>query len=134
MICFLLQLSNNLLPTQTGMYKGLTLSIIFRHLARQEDCLALKSLKDLEGAHAQYFKDLCRLAYEMTTKYKQVISSQELDDWLGGRGSFIEEAGLYRNAHYLSHTSENWHSSELCFPSLDLPRVFSSLLHSQLPG
>ena len=94
MICFLLQLSNNLSPTQTGMYKEFTLSIIIRHLARKEDCLALKSLKHLKGAHAQYFKDLCHLAYEMTTKYKQVISSQELEDWLGGRGSFSEEAGL----------------------------------------
>ena len=94
MICFLLQLSNNLSPTQTGMYKGFTLSIIYRHLARQDDCLALESLKDLKGAHAQYFEDLCHLAYEMTIKFKQVISSQELEDWLGRRGSFSEEAGL----------------------------------------
>ena len=94
MICFLFQLSKKRLPTQTSVYEEFTLSIIYRLLASQESCLALNSLKDLKGAHAQYFKDLCHLAYEMTIKSKQVISSQELQDWLGGRGSLTEEAGL----------------------------------------
>ena len=94
MICFLLQFSKKLSPTQTRVYEDFTLSMIYRHLIRDEDCQALESLKDLEGAHAQYFKDLCRLAYEMTIKSKQVIGSQELKDWHGWRGSFSEEAGL----------------------------------------
>ena len=93
-IFFLLLLSKKLPPTQTSMYEEFTRSIIYRLLKSQEDCLALNSLKDLKGAHAQYFKDLCHLAYEMTIKSKQVISSQELEDWLGGRGSLSEEAGL----------------------------------------
>ena len=94
MICFLYQLSKNLSPTQTKMYEEFTISIIHRHLARQEDCQKLESLKDLKGIHAQYFQDLCHLAYEMTRNSKQVISSQGLKDGLGGRGSFSEEAGL----------------------------------------
>ena len=94
MICFLFQLSKKLSPTQTRVYEEFTLSIIYRLLKSQESCLALKSLKDLKGAHGQYFKDLCHLAYEMTIKSEQVISSQDLEDWLGGRGSVSEEAGL----------------------------------------
>ena len=94
MICFLFQLSKKLSPTQTRVYEDFTLCIIYRLLVSQESCLALNSLKDLKGAHAQYFKDLCHLAYEMTVKYKQVINSQQLEDRLGGRGSFSEEAGL----------------------------------------
>ena len=94
MICFLFQLSKKLSPTQTRVYEEFTLSIIYRFLASQENCLALESLKDLKGVHTQSFKDLCRLAYEMTIKSKQVICSQELEDWLGGRGSLSEEAGL----------------------------------------
>ena len=95
MICFLLQFSKKLSPTQTRVYEDFTLSMIYRHFIRDDkDCLALESLKDLKGAHVQYFKDLCRLAYEMTIKSKQVISSQELKNWLCGRGSFSEEAGL----------------------------------------
>jgi len=94
MICFLHQFSKNVSPTQTKMYEEFTVSIIHRLLARQEDCLALESLKDLKGVHAQYFKDLCHLAYEMTMNSKQVISSQELKGRLGGRGRFSEETGL----------------------------------------
>ena len=94
MICFLLQLSDNLSPTQTSIYKEFTPSIVYRHLAHHESCLALDSLKKLSEKHARYFENLCHLAYEMTTKTKQVISSQELEDWLDGRGSFSEEAGL----------------------------------------
>ena len=94
MISFLLQLSKTLSPTQTRVYEEFTLCIIYRFLTAQGDCLALKSLKDLKGAHAQYFEDLCHLAYEMTIKSKQVISSQELEDWLGDRGSFSEVTGL----------------------------------------
>ena len=94
MICFPLHISDNLSPTQTSIYGEFTRSIVYRHLARHESCLSLDSLKKLSVKHARYFENLCRLAYEMTTKSKQVISSQELEDWLDGRGSFSEEAGL----------------------------------------
>ena len=94
MICFLFQLSKKLSPTQTRVYEEFTLSIIYRLIACPESYLPLKSLKDFRGAHAQYFEDLCHLAYEMTIKSKQVMSSQELEDWLGWRGNFSEEAGL----------------------------------------
>ena len=94
MICFLLHVSDNLSPTHTSIYKEFTRSIVYRHLARHESCLALDSLNKLSVKHARYFENLCHLAYEMTTKSEQVISSQKLDDWLGGRGSLSEEAGL----------------------------------------
>ena len=91
MICFLLQSSKKILPTQTKVYEEFALSIIYRHCPCQQ---VPELLKDLKGENAQYFKDLCHLAYQMTIKSKQVISSQELKDQLGGRSSFNEEAGL----------------------------------------
>ena len=91
MICFLLQLSKKISPTQTRVYEDFTLSTIYRHCACQQE---LNSLKDLKGDHAKYFKNLCHLAYKMTIELRVVISSQELKDQLGKRSSLSEEAGL----------------------------------------
>ena len=94
MICFLFQFVENVSATQTEVYKDFTVSIIHRHLARYRNCKALTSLKDLDEEHEKCFKDLCHLAYEMTIKSIQVISSQELQVQLGGSGSLSEEGGL----------------------------------------
>ena len=94
MICFLFQFVENVSTIQTKVYEEFTRLIIQRHLARYESCKALASLKDLGQQHTKYFKDLCHLAYEMTIKFKQVISAQELQVQLGGSGSLSEEGGL----------------------------------------
>ena len=94
MICFLFQFDENISSTQTKVYEEFARLIIQRHLARHEECKELASLKDLKGVHAKHFENLCRLAYEMTINFKQVISSQEIQDQLGGSGHLSEEDGL----------------------------------------
>ena len=94
MICFLFQFAENISSTQTKVYEEFARLIIQRHLARHEECKELVSLKDLKGVHAKHFEKLCHLAYEMTINSKQVISSQEIQDQLGGSGSLSEEEGL----------------------------------------
>ena len=93
-ICFLFQFDKNISSTQTKVYEEFTRLIVQRHLTRHEECKELTSLKLLEGVHAEHFKNLCHLAYEMTIKSKQVISSQELQAQLGGSGSLSEEGCL----------------------------------------
>ena len=94
MICFLFQFAENVSATQTKVYEEFTRLIIQRHLARHENCKALASLNDLNDDNKKHFKDLCRLAYEMTIKSKQVVSAQELQVQLVGSGSLSEEGGL----------------------------------------
>ena len=102
MICFLFQFAENISSTQTQVYGEFTRSIIHRHLARnlnkhvarQALRSAVRSLDNLDKLHAESFKNLCHLAYGMTVKSRQVISSQELQTQLGGSGSFSEEEGL----------------------------------------
>ena len=94
MICFLFQFAKDISATQTEVYEEFTRLIIQRHLARYKNCKALATLNELDDEYKKYFKDLCRLAYEMTIKSKQVISAQELQVQLGGSGSLSEERGL----------------------------------------
>ena len=94
MICFLFQFTKNISSTQTKVYEEFARLIIQRHLARHEECKELASLKDLKGVHAKSFENLGCLAYEMTINYKQVISSQEIQDQLCGSGNLSEEDGL----------------------------------------
>ena len=102
MICFLFQYDENISSTQTNVYKEFTRLIIHRHLARNlkkhaaRRALrsAVRSLDNLDKPHAESFKNLCCLAYEMTLKSIQVICSQKLPAQLGGSGSLSEEEGL----------------------------------------
>jgi len=94
MVCFIFQFAENVSFTQTEMYLEFTRLVIQRHLARQSNCMALVSLKDLNAKHAKSFKDLCHLAYEMTIRSKQVVCKQDLQVQLGESGSFSEEGGL----------------------------------------
>ena len=94
MICFLFQFAKNISSTETEVYEEFARLIIQRHLARHEECKEFASLKDLKGVHAKHFENLCLLAYKMTFKSKQVISSQEVLAQLGGSGCLSEEDGL----------------------------------------
>ena len=122
MICFLFQFDKNISLTQTKVYEEFTRLIVQRHLTRHEECKELASLKFLKGVHAEHFKNLCHLAYEMTIKSKQVISSQELQAQLGGSGSLSEESclgllticstlyqtGIHQNYAFLHLTSQEF--------------------------
>ena len=94
MICFLFQFAENITSTQTELYEAFIRSSIHSHLADHEGCMPLNSLKDLDKPYSETYKNLCHLAYDMTVKCRQVISSQELQARLGGGGSNEEKTGL----------------------------------------
>ena len=79
MICFLFRYDQGCTScTQTKIYEQFTRLIIHRHLTRRNADTELPSLKELHGIPKKYFDDLCRLAFNMTTDSKQVISHHEL--------------------------------------------------------
>ena len=79
MICFLFRYDQGCTScTQTKIYEQFTELIIHRHLTRHNTGTELHSLKELHGIPKKYFDDLCRLAFNMTTDSKQVISPHEL--------------------------------------------------------
>ena len=97
MICFLFQFAENITSTQTKVYEEFTRLMIYRHLARYKNYSVLLSLKDLDEQDRKCFKELCCLAYDMTIKSKQVISSQDLQELqvqLGGSSTLSKEGGL----------------------------------------
>ena len=79
-ICFLYNDAPKLLPkTQTEMYKLFTASIIIRQLKQYDKFFKLDSLEDLRGKDAECFKNLCRVAFVMMVKVRQVMSHGELN-------------------------------------------------------
>ena len=79
MMCFLFKYDQGCTScTQTKIYEQFTRLIIHRHLTRCNADTELPSLKELHGIPKKYFDDLCRLAFNMTTDSKQVISPHEL--------------------------------------------------------
>ena len=77
MICFYFKYHSSVLASPTDInvlvYEQLLALIIHRHL-RPPQAGCIKSLKHLDKREARNFKDLCHLAYDMTSKYKYVIS------------------------------------------------------------
>ena len=95
MICSLFECENYLISfTQTKIYEQFTRLIIQRHLLRHNFELELNSLKELCGIHKKYFEDICRLAFNMTDNYKQVISQQELNFQFSECGSHGDDFSL----------------------------------------
>ena len=79
MICFLFRYDQGCTSCmQTKIYEQFTQLIIHRHLTRHNADTELPSLKELHGMPKKYYDDLCRLAFNMTTDSKQVISHLEL--------------------------------------------------------
>ena len=75
MICFLYQCEQGKLPhTQTKIYEQFTRMVVLRHLLRSNKNEELNSLDDLSGENVKYFKELCKLAFNMTINSQQVIS------------------------------------------------------------
>ena len=83
MICFLFRYDQGCTScTQTKIYEQFTQLIIHRHLTRRNPDTELPSMKELHGMTKKCFDDLCRLAFNMTTDSKQVISHHELGSQL----------------------------------------------------
>ena len=107
MICFLFRYDQGCTScTQTKIYEQFTRLIIHRHLTRHNAGTELPSLKELHGIPKKYFDDLCRLAFNMTTDSKQVISHHELGFQMspcaGSHGDDEYSLGLV-TVHYTIH-------------------------------
>ena len=112
MICFLFRYDQGCTScTQTKIYEQFTRLIIHRHLTRCNADTELPSLKELHEIPKKYFDDLCRLAFNMTTDSKQVISPHELGFQLspcaGSHGDDEYSLGLVTVYHTIHLTGRH---------------------------
>ena len=112
MICFLFKYDQGCTScTQTKIYEQFTRLIIHRHLTRHNADTELPSLKELHGMPKKYFDDLCRLAFNMITDSKQVISPHELGFQLspcaGSHGDDEYSLGLVTVYHTIHLTGRH---------------------------
>ena len=112
MICFLFRYDQGCTScTQTTIYEQFTQLIIHRHLTRRNADTELPSLKELHGIPKKYFDDLCRLAFNMTTDSKQVISHHDLGVKLspcaGSQGDDEYSLGLVTVYHTIHLTGRH---------------------------
>ena len=109
-VCFLYEFNPGLLPeTQTEMYKHFTKSIIIRQLKQYNKSFKIKSLEDLREEESEHFKNLCKLAFEMTASSCQVMSHGEftadsqLSLGLVTTDLSPQLSGEYRNSYSFLH-------------------------------
>ena len=85
MICFLYDraLGSDLPQTETQVYIDFTRSTILRMLYRDDrnSEMYIKSLTDLPEPHNQAYGAICKLAFEMTSSSRQVMSQAEVEDF-----------------------------------------------------
>ncbi len=78
MICYLFQdFKGNFPTTESEVYFEFTKSLILRSLCRTREVL-IRSFDGIPGNEKEYFKKLCKLAYEMTIKSEQVVTHSEI--------------------------------------------------------
>ena len=109
-VCFLYEFNPGILPeTQTEMYKHFTKSIIIRQLKQYKKSFKIKSLEDLREEESDHFKNLCKLAFEMTARSCQVMSHGEftadsqLSLGLVTTDISPQPSGEYRNSYSFLH-------------------------------
>ena len=109
-VCFLYEFNPGLLPeTQTEMYKHFTKSIIIRQLKQYKKSFKIESLEDLRQEESEHFKNLCKLAFEMTANSCQVLSHGEftadsqLSLGLVTTDLSPQLSGEYRNSYSFLH-------------------------------
>ncbi len=79
MICYLFQdFKGNFPTTESEVYFEFTKSLILRTLCRTREEVLIQSFDDIPGNEKVYFKNLCKLAYEMTIKSEQVVNHSEM--------------------------------------------------------
>ena len=88
MICFLFDVCEETLPnTETGIYKEFTKQTVLRALYRRiaSRHKAILSLEHLDKKEKDIVFQICKLAFEMTRSYKQVIQQEAdtIDESLG---------------------------------------------------
>ena len=109
-VCFLYEFNPGRLPeTQTEMYKHFTKSIIIRQLKQYNKSFKIETLEDLREEESEHFKNLCKLAFEMTASSCQVMSHGEftadsqLSLGLVTTDLSPQLSGEYRNSYSFLH-------------------------------
>ena len=78
MICYLFsELEGNIPHTETQIYEQFVIATLLRHKTRNEEQQQLKSLKDLCEEDEVKFRSICKLAFDMIIKSKQVVSKSD---------------------------------------------------------
>ena len=102
MICFLFsQLEGNIPHTETQIYEQFTISTLLRQKTRTEEQQQLKSLKDLFGEEELQFRSICKLAFDMTMNFQQVVSQSDAQVSLSDATSCV--LGLLTVEHTSRH-------------------------------
>ena len=85
-ICFLFsEMEGNLPHTETKIYEQFVIATLLRHKTHSEEQLQIKSLKDVCGEEKAVFNSVCKLAFEMIVKSKQVVSKSDTEVSLSDR-------------------------------------------------
>ena len=78
MICYLFsELEGNIPHTETQIYEQFVIATLLRHKTRNEEQQQLKSLNDLCEEEEVKFRSICKLAFDMIIKSKQVVSKSD---------------------------------------------------------
>ena len=102
MICFLFsQLEGNFPHTETQIYEQFTIATLLRQKTRTEEQQQLKSLKDLFGEEELQFRSICKLAFDMTMNFQQVVSQSDAQVSLSDATSSV--LGLLTVEHTSRH-------------------------------
>ena len=94
MVCFLYQYSEYVPHTETKIYEEFTRLILLRCLLRSDENAQLPSLSSLCGQQAEWFMNICHLAFDMTIQSKQVVHQRDTEVSLSPDCSHGDECGL----------------------------------------
>ncbi len=75
MVCFMYEKKGEEIPhTETKIYEAFTILTLLR---KPPSSVRISSLKDLEGSMKEYFKNICKLALDMTFRKQQVVNESQ---------------------------------------------------------
>ncbi len=75
MVCFMYEKKGEEIPhTETKIYEAFTILTLLR---KPHSSVRISSLNDLEGSMKEYFKNICKLALDMTFRKQQVVNESQ---------------------------------------------------------
>ncbi len=75
MVCFMYEKKGEEIPhTETKIYEAFTILTLLR---KPHSSVQISSLNDIEGSMKEYFKNICKLALDMTFQKEQVIKQSQ---------------------------------------------------------
>ncbi len=75
MVCFMYEKKGEEIPhTETKIYEAFTILTLLR---KPPSSVRISSLNDLEGSMKEYFKNICKLALDMTFRKQQVVNESQ---------------------------------------------------------